>query len=29
MGKPKDLFKKIKDTEGTISHKDGLDKGQK
>ena len=29
MGKTRDLFKKIKDTEGTISRKDGLDKGQK
>ena len=28
-GKTRDLFKKIKDTEGTISRKDGLDKGQK
>ena len=29
MGKTKDLFKKIRDTKGTISCKDGLDKGQK
>ena len=29
MGNTKDLFKKIKDTKGDISCKDGLDKGQK
>ena len=29
MGKSRDLFKKIRDTEGTISCKDGLNKGQK
>ena len=29
MGKTIDLFKKITDTQGTISCKDGLDKGQK
>ena len=29
MGKTRDLFKKIIDTKGTISCKDGLDKGQK
>ena len=30
MGKTRDLFKKIRDTKGTnISHKDGLNKGQK
>ena len=29
MGKIRDLFKKIRDTKGTISCKDGLDKGQK
>ena len=29
MGKTRDLFKKIRDTEGTFSCKDGLDKGQK
>ena len=29
MGKTRDLFKKIRDTKGTISCKDGLDKGQK
>ena len=29
MGKTKDLFKKIRDTKGTISCKDGLNKGQK
>ena len=29
MGKTRDLVKKIKDTKGTISCKDGLDKGQK
>ena len=29
MRKTRDLFKKIRDTKGTISCKDGLDKGQK
>ena len=29
MEKTRDLFKKIIDTKGTISCKDGLDKGQK
>ena len=29
MGKTRDVFKKIRDTKGTISCKDGLDKGQK
>ena len=29
MGKSRDLFKKIRDTEETISCKDGLNKGQK
>ena len=29
MGKTRDLFKKIRDTKGTISCKDGLNKGQK
>ena len=29
MGKTSDLFKKIRDTQGNISCKDGLDKGQK
>ena len=29
MGKTRDLFKKIRDTKGTISCKNGLDKGQK
>ena len=29
MGKTRDLFKKIRDAKGTISCKDGLDKGQK
>ena len=29
MGKTRDLFKKIRDTKGTISRKDGLNKGQK
>ena len=29
MGKTRDLFKKIRDTKGTISCKDGFDKGQK
>jgi len=29
MGKTRDLFKKIRDTKGTISCKDGHDKGQK
>ena len=29
MGKTRDLFKKIRDTKGNISHKDGLDKGEK
>ena len=29
MGKTRDLFKKIRDTQGNISCKDGLDKGQK
>ena len=29
MGKMRDLFKKIRDTLGNISCKDGLDKGQK
>ena len=28
MGKTRDLFKKIRDTKGTL-HKDGLNKGQK
>ena len=28
-GKTRDLVKKIRDTKGTISCKDGLDKGQK
>ena len=28
-GKTRDLFKKIRDTKGTISCKDGLNKGQK
>ena len=28
MGKIRDLFKKIRDTKGTISWKDGLNKGQ-
>ena len=28
MAKTRDLFKKIKDTKGTISCKDGLNKGQ-
>ena len=27
MGKTRDLFKKIRDTKGTFSCKDGLDKG--
>ena len=29
IGKTRDLFKKIRDTKGNISCKDGLDKGQK
>ena len=29
MGKTRDLFKKIRDTKGIISCKDGLNKGQK
>ena len=29
MGKTRDLFKKIRDTKGDISWKDGHDKGQK
>ena len=29
MGKTRDLFKKIRDTKGNFSGKDGLDKGQK
>ena len=29
MGQTRDVFKKIRDTKGTISCKDGLDKGQK
>ena len=29
LGKTRDLFKKIRDTKGSISCKDGLDKGQK
>ena len=29
MGKTRDLFKKMRDTQGNISCKDGLDKGQK
>ena len=29
MGKTRDLLKKIRDTKGTISCKDGLNKGQK
>ena len=29
MGKTRDFFKKIRDTKGNISCKDGLDKGQK
>ena len=29
MGKTRDIFKKIRDTKGNISCKDGLDKGQK
>ena len=29
MGKTRDLFKKIRDTKGNISCKDGLDKGKK
>ena len=29
MGKTRDLSKKIRDTQGNISCKDGLDKGQK
>ena len=29
MGKTRDLFKKIRDTKGNISCKDGLHKGQK
>ena len=28
MGKTRDLFKKIRDNQGNISCKDGLDKGQ-
>ena len=29
MGKTRDLFKKIRDTNGNFSCKDGLNKGQK
>ena len=29
MGKTRDLFKKIRDTKGAFSCKDGLNKGQK
>ena len=29
MGKTRDLFKKTRDTEGNVSCKDGLNKGQK
>ena len=29
MGKTRDLFKKIRDIQGNILYKDGLDKGQK
>ena len=29
MGETRDLFKKIRDTQGNMSCKDGLDKGQK
>ena len=29
MGKTRDLFKKVRDNQGKISGKDGLDKGQK
>ena len=29
LGKTRDLFKKIRDTKGSISCKDGLSKGQK
>ena len=29
MGKPRDFFKKMRDTKGTFRAKDGLDKGQK
>ena len=29
MGKTRDLFKKIRDTQGNISHKNGHNKGQK
>ena len=29
MGKTRDLFKKIRDTKGTLHAKDGLNKGQK
>ena len=29
MGKTRDLFKKIRDTKGDISCKDGFNKGQK
>ena len=29
MGKTRDLFKKIRDAEGNISYKNGLNKGQK
>ena len=29
IGKTRDLFKKIRDNQGNISCKDGLDKGQK
>ena len=29
MGKTRDLFKKIRDTKGTVLYKDGLNKGQK
>ena len=29
MGKTKDLFKKVRDTKGTFSCKDGHNKGQK
>ena len=29
MGKTTDLFKKIRDSQGNIAYKDGLNKGQK
>ena len=29
MGKTRDLFKKIRDSQGNIAYKDGLNKGQK